>query len=124
MNADDMSEPVFGSFYRPSALSKAAPLHTTSLMGAQMREGSANRALLRTRRILESFNSADLGDRQNQLLLRLFRWPRGQSFGLKNCKRQNRHRNGLMRQSEQDRNLIEQRENAQSRLQRYRHRQP
>src|SRR6266481_8973249 len=52
--------PLFGSFYRPSALSKAVPLHTTSLAGAQMRERPANKAFLRKQRKLESFNSTDL----------------------------------------------------------------
>ena len=89
-----------------------------------MRERPANEAILQTRRKLESFNSADLADRQDQLLLLPFVLPRRQSFSLKDRKRQNRHRDGLMRQSEQDRNLIEQRENAQSRLQDYRRRQP
>jgi hypothetical protein len=51
---------LFGSFYRPSALSKAVPLHTTSLAGAQMRERPANKAFLRKQRKLESFNSTDL----------------------------------------------------------------
>ena len=72
----------------------------------------------------ELSNSADLGGGLNQLLLLLLGLPRHQSFGLKNRKRQNRHRDGLMCQPEQDRNLIEQREDAQSRLQRYRRRQP
>src|SRR6266487_135330 len=115
---------MFGSFYRPSALSKAVPPHTTSLVDAQMRERPANRSLLQRRIKLESFNSADLADRQDQLLLLPFAVPRRQSLGLENRKRQNRHRDGLVRQCEQDGNLIEQRENAQSRLQNYRRRQP
>src|SRR5712664_434362 len=95
MNADDMSKPVFGSFYLRSASSKAVPVHTTPLVGAQRRESPANIELLHTSRKLELFNSADLGDRQNRFLLFLFRVPHSQSFGLKNCKRQNHDRNGL-----------------------------
>src|ERR1700687_5320443 len=50
MNADDMSKPVFGSFYLRSALSKAVPVHTTPLMGAQRRESPANRELLNSQK--------------------------------------------------------------------------
>src|ERR1700694_429600 len=47
-----------------------------------------------------------------------------QSLGLKDRQRHHRHRDGLMGQSEQDRNLIEQRDNAEGGLQRDRCRQP
>src|SRR3979490_2862895 len=52
MNADDMSTPGFGSFYLRSALSKAVPVHTTPLMGAQRRESPANRALLNSQKTM------------------------------------------------------------------------
>src|SRR5882672_9311585 len=68
--------------------------------------------------------SAGLTDRQNRFLRFRRRHPRSQPFDLKNRCRQNRHRDGLMRQSERNRDLIKQRENAEHRLQRYRRRQP
>jgi len=63
-----------------------------------MRKRPANKGFLHGPRKLESFNSADLRGWQRQLLLGLFRSPRGQSVDLKNRKRQNRNRNGLVSQ--------------------------
>src|SRR5712664_2049625 len=68
--------------------------------------------------------SAGLTDRQNRFLRFRRRHPRSQPFDLKNRCRQNRHRDGLMRQSERNRDLIKQRENAEHRLQRYGCHQP
>src|SRR4030081_4133680 len=84
-------------------------------MGAQRRESPANWVLLNSRKKLESFNSADLGDRQNRFSRFLFRVPRSPPFGLKNCKRQNRNSNGLVGQCEGHRNLVQQREDTQHR---------
>src|SRR3979411_3517521 len=103
MNADDMSEPVFGSFYRPPQLSKAVPFHTTSSMRAEQRVSPENRAFLLRLEKLESFNSARLGDRPNPVLPRRFRPPHRQSFNLKNRQCQNRDRNGPGRPCEQER---------------------
>src|SRR6266851_9548163 len=102
MNADDMGEPVLARFYRSKNLSKAAPRHTTSLVDARCKERPANRALLLIARRLESFNSAALGDRLNQFLLRRRGPPRSQSFGLKDSQRQHGNRDRLMRQCEDD----------------------
>src|ERR1700733_1843408 len=44
MNADDMNQPMFGSFYRPQARSKAVSFHITSPMEACRRESPANMA--------------------------------------------------------------------------------
>src|SRR5882672_5427026 len=118
MNADDMGEPVLARFYRPEDLSKAAPRHTTSLADARCKERPANRALPLIARRLESFNSTGLGDRQNQFLLRRSGPPPSQSFGLKDRQRQHGNRDRLMCQCEDNRYLVQQRENTERRLQR------
>src|SRR5882757_9541884 len=124
MNADDMGEPVLARFYRSKNLSKAAPRHTTSLVDARCKERPANRALLLIARRLESFNSAGLADRQNQFLLRWHRPPCSQSFGLNDRQRQHGNRDRLMRQCENNRYLVQQRENTKRRLQRHDSREP
>ena len=48
---------------------------------------------------------------------RLFSLPASEAFDLKDRKRQNRNRNGLVGEREIHRNLIDQREDAQRRLQ-------
>ena len=75
---------------------------------------------LRRLRLLlaQGFRTAGSRSRQRQFLRRLFQPVPGQPLGLQDRERQHRDRNGLMRQREIHRNLIEQRQDSKRRLQR------